>query len=138
MKSVERTVLGVLLGIGLWACGGDDTPTPPRRTSIEVRNGTWQIHEEDTFTGVDSCLARTPVTTDSNVVICSVSVFPGPDFSCDIQNEGENVTFTCQLRVDLGPCVQSADLVGSGTVTDTTFQLNLRLTQKVSAKESQN
>jgi hypothetical protein len=143
MKLLERTVLGLVLGAILWAmgCGGDSTPTPPKKGTIQVRNGTWQIHEEVTYTGVDSCLARSPVTTDTAQVICSVSVTLGtPDFpfTCDLQNDAGNVTFNCRLRVDLGPCLQIADAQGSGIVTDTTFQLSMRLTQRVTAKDSQN
>jgi hypothetical protein len=143
MKWLERTVLGLVLGAMLWAlgCGGDEAPPPPTISKIEVRNGTWHIHVNTTFTGPDSCLARTPVTADTNDVICNVSLVTGDTqfpFTCDLTQNGSDVTFDCTGRIDLGICWQMADIKGGGSITDTTFDLEFKLTQWVRAKDPSN
>ena len=120
MKSLERTVLGLALGASLWACGGDETPTPPSQKTIEVRNGTWHMVVNTTFTGADSCLARSPFNADTNDVICSVSLISGDaafPFTCDLTQDGSDVTFDCTGKIDLGICWQMADIQGGGSIT---------------------
>ena len=118
---------GVLAQLAL-GCG-DDKPTdpgdPPR---IEVRNGTWRFQETLTFTGPDSCLARTPVDIDTTDVMCNVAIVEGGNSQfqvlCDINENGEAVDYTCRVRVNLGLCYQIVEIEGSGTVTDSTFDIN--------------
>ena len=143
MKKLEWMGLGFVLAALTWAlgCGGDDTTSPPKVSVIEVRNGTWHIVETSTFSGADSCLARSPQGVDTTDVICRLDLVSGnSDFpvTCNISTIGDQLTFDCRGRVDLGICWHNAYVAGSGTVTDTTFDIDFTLYQNVTTKDPDN
>jgi hypothetical protein len=143
MKRLQWTVLGLATVAGMWSmgCGGDEAPPPPALTTFEVRNGTWHVNVLTTYTGAESCLARASKSTDTTDVICNISLISGDanfPVTCEMDTSGDNISFNCRARVDLGICWQIADIVGSGTVNDTTFDIDFDLTQQITPKESQN
>jgi hypothetical protein len=143
MRRWERTSLGAYLAsvLVLAGCGGNSTSPPLQRTTLAVQNGTWQVRVHTTYSGADSCLARPAASLDTTDVICSVSVVSGGSdfpFTCHMDTSGDNVTFDCSGRFDLGICWEIADINGSGTVTDTTFDINFVLSQRVTPKDPQN
>lgn len=144
MKHWAEYVFVGLLALGplVGGCGGNDT-TPPRHTgpvSVEVRNGTWAFTETVSYTGADSCLNRPVSVVDTTDVICRVFFGNGTGpfpVDCELEQNGNDVSFDCVVTVDLGYCREFIDLVGSGTVTETTFDLNSRLTARIVAKDPQ-
>lgn len=121
---------------------GDDAVTlvpPSGPINIPIRNGTWAISEVATYTGADSCLARDSTIVDTLDVLCSIdvgetgSIFITTD--CEIDTVGNQVVFDCIIRADLGICVQVIEIGGSGTVTDTTFDLSSKLVTRLIAAE---
>ena len=141
-------LLSVVLASGLaTGCGGDETTIPPiilpRQGSVDIRNGTWSIMETVTFTGDDSCLARPEVNVDTTDVLCNLDfadVPPQFPLICETEIDSvdavtSDVTFDCRVTINLGICRQIIDFAGTGTVTDTTFDLVTALTTRLEPNE---
>lgn len=140
---LKRTLLVLAACAMAWSmgCGEDDAPPPPEQIQIEVRNGRWQINVTTTYSGHDSCLARPPVTADTLDLICNVNLISGSGnfpLDCDVTQSDEDVSFDCTARINLGICWQIVDITGGGVVTDTTFDIDLTLTQRVTPQEPEN
>jgi hypothetical protein len=99
--------------------------------------------EAVTFTGDDSCLARSEVNVDTTDVLCNLDfadVPPQFPFFCETEIESvdvvtSNVIFDCTVSINLGICRQIVDFAGTGTVTDTTFDLMTVLTTRLEPNE---
>jgi len=91
---------------------------------IDLRNGTWNRVRTVTYTGADTCEALAEMS-DTTLVLCSIDPVAGTTrrFDCDVEQEGEAVSFDCTSLFDTGPCRILYTLAGGGTVTDTTFTL---------------
>ncbi len=88
------------------------------------------------MSGADSCQAAAPDTAD--VVLCEYDPGSGNDrlgLVCDIEQEGTQVTVTCEGTLDLFPCRLDYHLAGSGTVTDTTLDITMRRWMTLDARE---
>jgi hypothetical protein len=140
---LSTAAMGAVLLASAWGagCGNNKTSTPCTSGSVDIRNGTWAVSETVTATGPDSCLNRTPLYADSTGVICNISAGTSTSnfkVCCDTQVNGDQVTFDCSGKVDLGICVQDVSIFGGGTVTDTTFDLDFAFTSGIRAKDSRN
>lgn len=126
-----RSAAVVVAALGLvwaWGCSSNKTSTKPPIPSIDIHNGTWEVQQTLSFTGDDSCTARSNLSQDTTLVLCNVDVvdpgFVSADVTCPVYNfDGTNVSYTCQVRVNLGVCYQYLEINGSGTLSDTTFNL---------------
>lgn len=133
-------LMALVTGVALSAGCGSDPPTVHHTgpATVEVRNGTWMFTETITYTGDDSCVARAAEVTDTTDVICAVGFGEGAGpfpVDCELDMNGTDVSFDCVVTADLGYCRQFIDLVGSGTVTDTTFDLQTSLFSRIVAKD---
>lgn len=111
-----------------WGCGGSKTPTTPPIPTIDIHNGTWRVQQTVTFAGDDSCTTRGTLNQDTTLVLCNVDVvdpgFVDADVTCPVyESDGRNVSYVCRVRVNLGVCYQILEITGSGTISDTTFNL---------------
>lgn len=104
-------------------CGGDkkNTSKPPAPT-FDIRPGIWSLQYTTTWSGADSCTARSPQSGSfPDTVLCSFDVSGGGSlgFECDNTVDGNRTTFSCTaLLEDLDPCKFLAHLEGEGTVFD--------------------
>jgi hypothetical protein len=143
MKRMQWLWIVVGLAATAWAVGcGDDAPGPPPvRTTIDVRNGTWSIHEISSYSGADSCLARGEKTVDTIQVVCARDLLfakPGSSFpvTCEVDTVGDDVQWQCRIQLaDLGICYLYLHTTGTGTITDTTFDLISDYVQEIKAKK---
>jgi hypothetical protein len=132
-----RLAAAALLLLVAFACG-DDTKTviPPVSDAVDIRNGTWHRIRTYSVSGADSCGAAAPDTTD--IALCEFDPGSGSDplgLVCDIEQEGTQITVTCEGTLDLFPCRLDYHFAGSGTVTDTTLDITLRRWMTLDARE---
>jgi len=127
ISSVVKRALGLVV-LSLFAAGCEEEPPPPPLSEvIEVRNGTWMTTRAVAYAGPSLCdsLAEGPV--DSTQILCHINPGEGAGirfrFTCDVDQEGEDVAYTCTSDFNEGPCLVQWTLTGGGTVTDTTFSL---------------
>jgi hypothetical protein len=122
--------------------GCSDNPIvipPPEVVRLDIRNGHWTTFERWTYTGADSCVARADSLSDTTRVLCSVFTLDTPfSIDCDVERDGENVTYTCTSVADLEPCLILIELTGTGVVTDTTYVLDAVQVQRIDIKEPTN
>ncbi len=123
---IGRTLL-LLAAAAAIGCGGGSSSTPKTPTTVDVRNGTWEVVSVVTYTGADSCAAKSPVTQTVSDTLCGVDFTAGGGafrFACDVNLDGESFTFDCTGTVsNVDPCKILIELSGQGTVTDTTFTI---------------
>ena len=143
MKSMRWFWVAAGLGAAAWAvgCGDDTTQPPPAVFVIDVRNGTWNITETSSSRGADSCLARGVVVVDTADVLCAKTLLlasPGGLFpiSGEIDSVGDEFQFQYRFQLaDYGICYFYLHEVGSGTITDTTFDVVADFVQEIKAKD---
>lgn len=145
MRRIEHWAIVPGIAAVVWAlgCGGDDSVPPPLVHTVDVRNGTWSITETSSYYGADSCAARGFETLDTTTVLCNEDVLPGADgfpasVTCDLDQDGDQLTLDCRIRTDFGPCLQTVRIFGGGTVTDTTFDLEIDAIETWSADDPDN
>jgi hypothetical protein len=118
-------------------CGDDDNgPIPVEPPTIDVRNGTWEIVRAYSASGSGTCDPLPPDTTE--VVLCAFDPAAGGSsisMTCDLEQEGEAIFLECSGRLDLFPCRLEYAFVGQGTITDTTYSIDVVRTMKVVAVE---
>lgn len=132
-----RSAVAALLVLVAFACGDDTKDViPPVSDTLAVRQGTWHRVRTYSVNGADSCEAAAPDTAD--VVLCAYDPGSGSDaigLVCDIEQEGTQVTITCEGTLDLFPCRIDYHFAGSGTVTDTTLDITMRRWTTLDARE---
>lgn len=132
-----RLAMAALLILVAFACG-DDTKevVTPVSDTINIRNGTWHRVRTYSVSGTDSCEAAAPDTAD--VALCEYDPGLGSDplgLVCNIEQEGTQVTVTCEGTLDIFPCRIDYHFAGSGTVTDTTLDITMRRWTTLDARE---
>jgi hypothetical protein len=135
----------VLLSVLLWlggaglvvGCGDDESDCKPP-VVIDVRNGSWEITEVIEFSGTDTtCFDSTIVDPDTvivetyqdTVLYCEFHEWGDPtdtELCCDNVLEGNEVDISCRQAFPLDVCQLVFEVTATGTVTDTSFNLDLR------------
>ncbi len=125
-------IAAVLAAVG---CGSDDTTTPNPGPVVDVRNGTWTLGFEVSYTGSDSCIALGDSSmTFPDTLLCAMDLVGDAvyNFDCTSSIEGESVSFDCNAVIrDLDPCRIIGRIVGSGTITDTTIDMTATVSESL-------
>ena len=126
-------VLGSLVAVG---CGSEEVVTRPgpRGINIDIRNGTWALAESTIYLGNDSCVALPYELTSSTDTLCSFDPADVPfqfRFECDVDTMGSSVDFDCRITSDLDICLLITDITGTGTITDTFYDLEMKFFSRV-------
>lgn len=129
-----RTLLvgctALLLVVG---CGGDDDDDDNNGGEASVQQGTWTVKSTTTILGTDaSCQGIPPEVVTEDDVICDDGDLTGGEdvegLGCDYNISGNTFELECDLSTPVGPCTLRSVISGSGTFTDTTYDITVDFT----------
>ncbi len=128
MKRFLPPALALVVALApLAGCGNDSNTRPATPTTVNLRNGTWEVRTSRSWSGPGDCSQRpdTVGTVIDTLALCEfnlISESGGSGLGCDITLDGDDVVFDCSRSLErLDPCELVRHLTGSGTVSDTAF-----------------
>lgn len=118
------TTAGLLVGCG-GGSGGGGNPTP-KPITVNVRDGVWQVTTHLTEVGTGECTADS--TSVDTTAICFLDFAPNNvgdlQITCSGTQDGSTFDFNCGGSLSIPPCTVFLTNSGTGSFTDTTFQVN--------------
>jgi hypothetical protein len=138
--------LVVALALG---CGGDDEPNMNGNNGdkggngnhgmrVDVQNGTWRVTTTIVTEGQGiACnilreqIDTTATTTDELCELDIENLFDVGGFPCDLRVNNNEFTISCTLDTTQSGCVIRVSATGSGSVSESSFQISGRIVTTV-------